>query len=327
MSKKYRWGIVGAGGIAHKFADALSNVENAKLQAIASSNPQRASDFAGQYSIPNCYDSYDQLYADDTVDIVYVATVHNLHCRNAIDALNAKKNVLCEKPLAVNAFEAKKMIKSSQDNDVFLMEAMWTRFLPMISEVRDLIENGAIGQPQLLYADFAVNFDHDPKSRIYNPDLAGGALLDLGVYCMSLASMVFGKPEKISSTIKMTDTGVDARSTVVLEYGNSKTAVLFQALDLETSREALIVGTEGSIRIHPQWLSGSDYTLKLNDGTEKECKADTHINGFVYQINHVHECLDSGKKQSDIMPLEESLQIAQTMDDLRSQWNLKYPFE
>jgi predicted dehydrogenase len=327
MSKMYRWGIVGAGGIAHKFAEALSHVKNAKLQAVASTNAQRANDFAQKYSIPDSYDSYDPLFSSDTVDIVYIATIHNFHCKAALDALNAKKHVLCEKPMAVNRSQVKQMISAAQDNKVFLMEAMWTRFLPMMTEVRDIIEKGTIGHPQLLYADFGVKFDFDPKHRTYNPDLAGGALLDLGVYCIALASMIFGRPKNISSTVKMADTGVDERSTVILEYENAKVAVLFQALDLEAPREALIVGTEGSIKLHSGWTAGSDYTLKLNNGTEKTFKAETYENGFIYQIMAVHESLNAGKTQCDRMSLGETLMIAETMDALRSQWGLKYPFE
>lgn len=327
MSNMYRWGIVGPGVIAHKFADALNHIENAKLQAVASTNAQRAKEFAKKYSVPNYYANYEQLFSDDTVDIVYVATAHNFHCHNTIDALRAKKHVLCEKPMAVNASQVKQMINSARSNKVFLMEAMWTRFLPVIAAVRDIIEKGTIGPPQLLYADFGVKFNFDPQNRLYNPNLAGGALLDLGVYCVSMASMIFGRPNNISSTIKMADTGVDERSTVLLEYDNAKAAVLFQALDLETPKQALIIGTEGSIKLHPIWLQGSDYTLKLNNGTEKTYNTDTHKNGFIYQIMAVHESLDAGKTQCDLMSLEETLTIAETMDALRAQWHFKYPFE
>jgi len=327
MSNMYRWGIVGPGGIAHKFADALNYIENAKLQAVASTNAQRAKDFARKYSVPNYYDSYEQLFLDDTVDIIYVATTHNFHCHNTLEALKAKKHVLCEKPMAVNASQVKQMINSAQSNKVFLMEAMWTRFLPMMAEVRDIIEKGTIGRVQLLYADFGIKLNFDPQSRAYNPDLAGGALLDLGVYCLALASMIFGRPNNISSTIKMADTGVDQRSTVLLEYDNAKAAVLLQALDLETPRQALIIGTEGSIKLHPIWMEGSDYTLKLNNGTEKTYNADTYENGFIYQIMAVHESLNAGKTQCDLMSLDETLTIAETMDTLRAQWHFKYPFE
>ena len=327
MSNIYRWGIVGAGVIAHKFADALSHIENAKLQAVASTNSQRAKDFAQKYSIPDHYDSYEQLYSNDMVDIIYVATTHNFHCKNTIDALKVQKHVLCEKPMAVNASQVKQMVDSAQSNKAFLMEAMWTRFLPMMAEVRDVIEKGTIGQPQVLYADFGVNSPYDPQSRIYNPNLAGGALLDIGVYCLAFASMIFGKPSNISSTIKMTDTSVDGRSTVILEYDEGRVAILFQALDLETPREAQIIGTEGSIKIHPHWMSGSDYTLKLNNGTEKRYTSDTHENGFIYQIMAVHESINAGKTQCDLMSLDETLSIAETMDTLRAQWHFKYPFE
>ena len=207
------------------------------------------------------------------------------------------------------------------------MEAMWTRFLPMMAEVRNLIDKATIGQPQLLYADFGEIFPFDPQSRAYNPDIAGGALLDLGVYCFAFASMIFGKPNNISSTIKMAKTGVDQRSTVVLEYDNAKVAVLFQALDLKTPNEATIIGAKGSIKLHPTWMSGSDYTLKLNSGTEKRYKTETHENGFIYQIMAVHECINADKTQCDLMPLNETLTIAETMDAVRAQWNFKYPFE
>ena len=327
MSNIYRWGIVGAGGIAHKFADALSHIEDAKLQAVASTNSQRAEEFAQKYSIPDHYDNYRQLHSSDMVDIVYVATTHNFHCRNTIDALEAQKHVLCEKPMAVNASQVRQMIDSAQSNKVFLMEAMWTRFLPMMAEIRDVIERGAIGQPQVVYADFGVNCAYDPQSRIYNPNLAGGALLDIGVYCVAFASMIFGKPNNILSTVKMTDSSVDGRSTVVLGYDNARAAMLFQALDLETPREAQIIGTEGSIKLHPHWMSGSDFTLKLNNGTEERHTSDTHENGFIYQIMAVHEAISAGNTQCDLMSLDDTLSIAETMDTLRSQWNFRYPFE
>lgn len=323
----YRWGIVGAGRIAHKFADAVGHVENATLQAVASTSTQRARDFAHKYSIPDTFDSYDQLFASDAVDIVYIATPHNFHCKNTLAALDAHKHVLCEKPMAVNESQVRQMINSARSNKVFLMEAMWTRFLPMMVQVRDVIKKGGIGQPQLLYADFGYKFDYDPKHRVYNPDLAGGALLDLGVYCVALASMIFGKPNAISSTVKIADTGVDERSTVVFEYDHGKTAILFQALDLKTPNEALIVGTDGSIKIHSVWMSGSTYTIKENNGSENTFHVDTHENGFVYQIMAVHESLEAGQTQCDKMCLDETLAIAETMDALRSQWHLKYPFE
>jgi predicted dehydrogenase len=327
MGKRYRWGIIGAGHIAHKFADALRHVENAKLQAIASTNAQRAKEFAKKYSIPDIHDGYGKLFSSEAVDIVYIATPHNFHCNNALDALKAQKHVLCEKPMAVNRSQVKQMINAAQENTVFLMEAMWTRFLPMMTEVRDIIEDGTIGDPQLLYADFGVKFDYDPKHRTYNPDLAGGALLDLGVYCIALASMIFGKPNTILSTVKIAETGVDERSTVILEYENAKVAVLFQALDLEGPREALIVGTEGSIKLHSGWTAGSDYSLKLNNGTEKKISAETCENGFIYQIMAVQDSLDAGKTQCELMSLDETLAITETMDALRSQWGLTYPFE
>ena len=219
------------------------------------------------------------------------------------------------------------MIKAAQSNNVFLMEAMWTRFLPMMGQVRDIIKKGTIAEPQLLLADFGAKFIFDPQSRGYNPDLAGGALLDLGIYCLALASMVFGRPKNISSTVKMAKTGVDERSTVFLEYDNAQGAVLFQALDLETPKEAVIIGTKGSIKLNPIWMTGTNYTLRLNDGTEKTYDVETCENGFAYQVMAVQESIEAGKIECDLMSLGESLAIAETMDAIREQWNFKYPFE
>ena len=327
MDKPYRWGIVGPGGIAHRFADALGHFENAKIQAVVSTNSQRAEDFAKKFSVPNYYDNYQHLYADDSVDIVYVATTHNFHCENVVDALKAGKGVLCEKPLAVNASQVRKMIDVSRKNNVFLMEAMWTRFLPMMTEIRQIIDEGGIGMVKLLYADFGVKFKYDPQSRSYNLNLAGGALLDIGVYLISLTSMVFGKPVKISSKVKMAKTGVDERSTILMEYGNSQAAILFLAMDLDTPREVLITGTKGTIKLHGNWMHDMNYSIRLNDGTNKTRHVNTESNRFIYQIKAVHDCLEAGKIQCDIMSPQESLQISQTMDALRKQWNFKYPFE
>lgn len=327
MGHTYRWGIIGAGRIAHKFADALSYIENATLQAVASTDEQRAKDFAQKYSIPEFYRGYKNLFSSTTVDIVYVATTHNFHYQNTLDALNAQKHVLCEKPMAVNSSQVKEMISCAQSQNLFLMEAMWTRFLPMMVEIRDIIDKGMIGRPQMLYADFGIAFDVGPEDRVYNPNLAGGALLDLGVYCVAMAYMIFGMPMNISSTVQMAKTGVDERSTIVFEYDNAKAAVLFQALDLETPKEALIIGTKGSIKLHTVWMSGCEYTLRLNDGTEMTHTPKTCENGFVYQIAAVHECLDAGKKECGLMSLNETLAIAETMESLRQQWNFKYPFE
>jgi predicted dehydrogenase len=229
--------------------------------------------------------------------------------------------------MAVNRSQVKQMANCAQNHKLFLMEAMWTRFLPMMAEVRDIIKNGTIGQPQILYADFGVAFDVSPQHRVYNPNLAGGALLDLGVYCVALAHMIFGKPVNISSTVQLAKTGVDERSTVVLEYDKAKVAVFFQALDLETPIEALIIGAEGSIKLHSPWMSGCEYTLRLNNGDEKIFKAETCENGFIYQIMAVQDSLDAGQTQCDLMSLDETLAITETMDSLRSQWGLKYPFE
>ena len=327
MNKKINWGVIGSGGIAKRrtIPEGIIPAEHANLVSVYGTNQSTNNSVAEEFNAIAVNSIHELI--NSGIDAVYIASPVYAHLDQVIECAEGKKHILCEKPMAVNASQVKQMIKAAQSNKVFLMEAMWTRFLPMMAEVRDIIEKGTIGQPQLLYADFGVNFDYDPQSRIFNPNLAGGALLDLGIYCLALASMIFGKSKNTYSTIKMAKTGVDERSTIVLEYDNAKVAILFQALDLETPREALIIGTEGSIKLHPHWMSGSEYTLKLNNGTEKRYKANTHENGFIYEIMAVHKSLNAGKTQCDLMSHDETLAITETMDAIRSQWGFKYPFE
>ena len=327
MSDKIRWAILGPGGIAVKFAQALAFNSRTQLVAVGSRNLLRAQAFASQFNIPRAYGSYADLLKDDQVDIVYIATPHNGHCENAILAMQNGKHVLCEKPLAVNAVEAQAMIKTARDKNLFCMEAMWTRFLPMIQQVSELVNNDTIGNLRFLSADFGFKADAAEKSRIIAPELAGGALLDVGVYPISLASMFLGSPRKIACAMNFASTGVDELDSLILSYENHSIAQLMCSCNLATPSEATIIGEKGSIRIHSAWWRGNKYTLKLNDASEKFVEVPSHENGFVYEIAHVHEMLDLKKIESPIMPLGETLDIAKIMDTIRNRFGLKYPFE
>ncbi len=328
MANKIRWGILGSGSIAAKFAEALGCVDEADLVAVGSRTNEKANAFGDTYRISRRYGSYQKLADDKDLDIIYVATPHNLHEENTIMCLNAGKGVLCEKPLAVNARQGQAMIDCARSKKCFLMEAMWTRFLPLMDKVRELLADNAIGQPQMLTADFGFRCsNYEEKQRVLDPHLAGGALLDVGIYPLSLSSMVFGKPLHIHSTAVLGQTGVDEQNAVILAFEQGQLAMIYSAQQIETPHEATIMGTEGMIRLHRSWYSGNKLTLTRQGKSEQFMELPSHDNGFVYEIKAVHRDLREGRLENAIMPLDESLAILQTMDAIRKQWGLKYPFE
>jgi dihydrodiol dehydrogenase / D-xylose 1-dehydrogenase (NADP) len=327
MEKKIRWGILGPGGIAHKFAEAVVRATGGVVEAVGSRDLSRAKAFASQHTIPRNYGSYEELAADNQIDMIYVATPHNSHCENTLLALDHGKGVLCEKPMAVNAPEVKQMIDRARAKKLFLMEAMWTRFLPSIVHVRKLLAQHAIGEVRMLSADFGFRGSTDEAKRILNPDLAGGALLDVGIYPLALASMVFGRPEKIVSAAHLGHTGVDEEAGILLQYSAGQLAILHTAVTTETPQAAAITGTDGMICIHKKWWCGDTVTLRRNNREDEVITLETNDNGFVYEIDEVHNLLTAGKIESPTMSLDETYQLAQTMDEIRRQWGMKYPFE
>ena len=327
MSQTVRWGIVSTGNIARRFAQAVQLSEVAELLAVGSREKHKAEQFGRQFGIPNCYGSYADLFGDSDVDVIYVATPHTFHKQNAIDALNAGKAVLCEKPLTVNASEARELIETAKKDKLFLMEAMWMRFLPSIVKLRELLARRVIGQPRVLTAELGFRCEWKPDSRVLNPELAGGALLDLGVYVISLASMVFGQPSHIKGLAHIGSTGVDEQAGIVLSYDQGQLAQLTCAIRTGLPNEALILGTEGSIKLHRTWWAGGRITLSRTDKEDEIIDLPREENGFVYELREVAQCLRAGRTESSIMPLDESRSIMETMDELRRQWKFIYPFE
>ncbi len=319
---------MGCGGIAGKFADALKYVGDAELLAVGSRTQAKADAFGAVHGVPRRYGSYAQLASDSDVDMIYVATPHHLHAENTILCLNAGKGVLCEKPLAANAAQGQAMIDCARANRRFLMEAMWTRFLPLMERLRELLADGAIGRPQMLTADFVFR-SRDPaeKQRIRDPHLAGGALLDVGVYPLALASMVFGRPARVCGAAMLGATGVDEHCAMMLSYDGGRLATLCAAIDTETPHEATLMGDAGMIRLHRSWWCGDTLTLTPPGRSEQTMHLPTHQNGFVYQIQAVQADLRNGRLENTQMPLDESLNILCTMDALRRQWGQVYPFE
>lgn len=327
MRKKIRWGILGPGTISQKFATGLKAISEAEITAVGSRDLQRANAFADTFNIPHRHGNYIDLAHNPEVDVIYVATPHPFHKECAMLCLEAGKAVLCEKPLTVNAEQAQEMITCARQNNQFLMEAMWTRFLPIIVKVREWLAEGAIGEPRLLTADKGsrqILSTETCEGRLFNPELGGGGLLDVGVYTVTLAYMVFGAPSQITSLAHIGETNVDEQAAILLGYDAGQIANLFCAIRTETLKEARIIGTEGSIHI-PEFWQATSATLIRTDRDPVHTEIPFKNNGFENQAVEVINCLQQGKLESDVMPLDESLSIMKTMDTIRFQWGLKYP--
>jgi dihydrodiol dehydrogenase / D-xylose 1-dehydrogenase (NADP) len=326
MQKKIKWGIMGPGRIAHKFAQSLKCSEAAEITAVGSHSMERAVEFAKQYGINRAYASYAKLAADNDVDIIYVATPHPAHFECALLCLKAGKAVLCEKPFTLNAAETKTLVKTAKSSKLFLMEAMWMRYLPAIVKVRELLTQGEIGEIRMVIADFGNRIPWDPSGRLLNPELGGGALLDVGIYPVSFASMVLGdSPTKITGIAHLGETGVDEQFSAVLGYEAGKIAALSGAVRTSLPNEARIIGTEGYVRVPDFWRASS---LELyQNGKMEKFEIPFRSTGYIHEAEEAMYCLREGLIESSIMPLDESLKIMKILDTLRKQWGLKYPQE
>ena len=327
MSQTIRWGILGTGNIAHQFARGLAVLPDAELVAVGSRSQDTADAFGEEFGVPRRHSTYEALATDPEVDAVYVSTPHTFHKDNSLLCLEAGKAVLCEKPFTINTREAEQVIGFARAQGRFLMEAMWTRFLPAMVRVRALLAEQAIGEPRMLQADFGFRATIDPQSRLFNPRLGGGALLDVGVYPVSLASMVFGTPERSTGLAHLGETGVDEQGAMVLMYRGGQLATLSTAIRTNTPHEALILGTRGSLRIHSQWWKPAKLTLARQDQADEVIDVPFEGNGYNYEAAEVMRCMREGRLESDVMPLDETLSIMRVMDELRAQWGLRYPME
>jgi predicted dehydrogenase len=326
---KVRWGILGAGRIAHSFAEGLRSVHDAELVAIGSRAQDTADSFGDKHNVPHRHASYEALVRDPDVDIIYVATPHPMHKDNSLLCMQHGKGVLCEKPFTLNAAQAQEMIDCARQNRVFLMEGMWTRFLPLMGKVRELIAQNVIGDIRMVTADFGFRTEFNPQSRLFALELGGGALLDVGVYTLSFASMVMGGalPPQVVSLAELGRSGADEQSAYILGYGDGRMAVLYSAVRTSSPHEGTIMGTTGRIRIHPEIFHPTRMTLSVNGKADEVIDVPFEGNGFNYEAAEAGRCLLAGKLESDILPLAETLAIMQTMDRLRAPWGLKYPGE
>jgi predicted dehydrogenase len=323
---KIRWAILGAGRIAHSFAKDFALMKHAELVAVASNDKERAATFAKQYNISDVL-SYEQLYKSNSVDAVYIATTHNFHFEQSLKCLQHGKAVLCEKPITVNDAECKTLMQASKDKNVFLMEAMWSYFLPACVKAKEWLDDGRIGNMKVLQADFAVPMEKNMEGRMYNARLAGGALLDLGVYPISLAYYFINRaPRSIVASGALTNTGVDERLGMIFQYGDV-TATLFTSMVTRMTNTLRIFGEEGCIEIPDFWRTGTARLLDSEFKVIETFEDGRTSHGFIYEMQHANDMIMSGQRESPVMPQVRSNEIQETMTEIRTQIGLRYPFE
>jgi scyllo-inositol 2-dehydrogenase (NADP+) len=324
-TKKIKWGILSTGWIAHKFASALQVVEGSEIYAVGSRTVESSQKFSAEFDIPKAYGSYDELVRDPDVDVIYIATPHNLHVENTLLALHHNKHVLCEKPLGVNLKEATILIEKAKEKNLFLMEAMWSRFLPNIIKTKELIDSGEIGEVKLLTATFSILSDVGPEHRHYNIDLCGGSLLDIGIYNVFLSLLLLGKPERIVAIAGLDKQGGDNTCSYTFQYEKDTLAVMHSSLLGATPVIAEIYGTKAKISLEHFWFCPGNVQLTYRDGSETIFDFKNKSNGYDYEAEEVVSCIRAGKKQSDLWSWDNSLQLINQLDLIRKECGVVYP--
>lgn len=324
MGKVFNWGIIGLGNIAHKFTKDLLQVQEAKLLGVASRNKEKAIKFAEKYDVENYYDSYESLVKNPKIDIVYIATPHVFHFENTMMCLRNNKSVLCEKAFAMNFKEVDSMLKEAAYRNLFLMEAMWTRFIPATEKIIDLIGDQRIGEIYKIEADFGFEGNNDFESRLYDKKLGGGSLLDIGIYPIYLSLLLLGIPDRIHAEATFTSTEVDDSCTMIFEYKNSVKTFLKSTIKENTPVEAIIYGDKGTVKMQSPFHHSKKLTITNADNSVEELFFDFNEIGYCYEIIEAINCLKKGYNESPKMPHTMSLSLIKTLDLVRKEIGLTY---
>jgi predicted dehydrogenase len=324
MKRKINWGIIGLGGIANTFAQDLSLVDDANLLAVASRNINKAKTFAEKHNADRYYDSYEKIALDPEIDIIYIATPHVFHFENTMMCLEAGKSVLCEKPMGMNSDQVQKMITKAKEKGLFLMEAIWTRFIPSTETMLNLIESGVIGKVQFVRADFGFKGDRNPEKRLFNKNLGGGSLLDIGIYPIYLSLLTMGIPNDIKAVARMSKTGVDSFCGMLFDYADGAKAVLDCTFDADTPTEAYIHGEIGSIKMHSRFHHSQRLTITQHEKTNQEIDIPYAGNGYYHEIMEVQKCLIERRMESRKMSYSTSLKLVNILDQVRKEIGLSY---
>ena len=310
-----RWGVIGTGGIASTFAADLAHTDSGQVVAVGSRRQATADEFASRFGAARAYEGYEALVADPEVDVVYVATPHPMHHEDTLLALRAGKPALVEKPFTMDAGEAEELVAEARERGLFLMEAMWARFLPHIRELRRLLAEGVVGEVVTVHADHAQWFAEDRAFRLFAPELGGGALLDLGIYPVSFASMVLGTPDRVVALADPAFTGVDAQTSILLGHPGGAHAVLTCTLAARSPTRATIVGTEARIEIEGPFYASSAFVLTPRVGEPQRVELPP-AGGLRHEADEVARCVEAELLESPVMPLDETVAIMRTMDQI-----------
>jgi predicted dehydrogenase len=326
MSKKIKWGILGCGKIANKFASDLKYVEDAELAAIASRNPEKLATFSKEYRPVQVFNSYEALVNCADVEAIYVATPHGMHYDHVMLCLRHGKAVLCEKAFALNLAQAREMVEFARKQKIFLMEAFWTKFLPQYQKVIDIVRSGKIGEIKLIQSDFGFKAPEPKAQRLYDPLLGGGSLLDIGIYPVFLAQSILGKPTQVHAFITPYESGVDEQCVMTMKFAGGALAVLSSTFAAETPVEAMIAGTAGRIVMRNRFHNATG-TVELVTGREDVQRIDVpREDGFGYQFEtrHVNECIRRGLTESPVMTHADTLMLMETLDRIRKVCEVRY---
>jgi predicted dehydrogenase len=325
MNDNIKWGILGLGKIAHTFVQDLVHVPGAQLQAVGSRSLEKAQAFAAMYGASAHYSSYQELAEDPDVDIIYIATPHALHYENTMMCLRHGKSVLCEKPMALNAQQAREMINLAQEKNLFLMQGVWTRFIPATQKVLDLLEQKQIGAISYVKADFGFRVSAPPESRLLDPQLGGGALLDIGIYPLYLSLLLLGEPIDLKAEAILDANGVDRYCSVLGSFKNNAKSVMESSFLSNTPTEAFIYGSKGFIHMKSKFHQCEEIVVhNYESDTDTVYKLPITGNGYSHEIEEIHRCLKSGKTESDLLPHSMSLSLIENLDRIRELIGLKY---
>ena len=322
----FRIGIIGAGWIARKMTRGIAPLKDVEVYAISSRSLGKARSFAQEHGIPMAYGSYEEMTQDPKVDLVYVATPHSHHYEHAMLALQNGKPVLVEKAFTANAAQAERLIAEAHKRNLFIAEAIWTRYMPLSHKIREIMESGIIGEPRIITATLCYMMEN--KERIVKPELCGGALLDLGVYTLNFARMYFGTDiVRTVSNCHIGPTGMDMHECISLSYADGKMANLQSGALCLNDRQGIISGTEGYIRVDNINCPENIRVYRNYELVQTFCKSPDMINGYEYQVLEAKRCIENGLIESPMMPHEESISIMKQMDSLRMEWNVRYPMD
>ncbi|WP_157811675.1 Gfo/Idh/MocA family protein [Tenacibaculum sp. SZ-18] len=321
--KKYNWAILGCGWIAEIFASDLRTLDNAVLYAAASRNIDKAKRFAKDFGFQKAFGSYEEMLQDENVDIVYIASPHSFHYKHTIMSLKYKKAVMCEKAFAINSKEVKKMIKTSKQEHTFLMEAFWTRLVPTFQRVLSIIESKELGDLKMVQSDFMFHAPFDERSRLYDLNLGGGALLDIGIYPVFTALQTLGNPENIVANVIKSPTGSDQHIDIIFEYNEDRRAYLRAGFMNDAPNFSIFHFEKGTVQISREM--NCPILIKTEEGIQELKEDDGAGFGYYFEASHVMECLDKGYIESPILTNQFSLNLIQTLDEIREKINVVYP--